>query len=61
MWYWCEVAYWLWQNDMIGEDVLREAQEVATINSVLEIAYHSQLDPRRTAEIVKSVGIDRRG
>jgi hypothetical protein len=55
LWYWCEVAYWLWQNDMIKEDVLREAQEVSIINSVLELAYQRQIEPERTAEVLESL------
>ena len=55
LWFWCEVAYWLWQNDMIREDVLREAEEVAVINSVLEFEYQRQLKPDRTEEIRRAV------
>ncbi len=55
--YWCEVASWLRQNDMIKEDVLREAQEGAVINSVLELQYHRQLDPALTEEVLRAVGV----
>lgn len=55
LWSWCEVAYWLWQNDMIKEDALREAQEAATINSVLELEYQRRLDPALTEEIQRSL------
>ena len=56
LWYWCEVAYWLWQNDMIKEDVLREAQEVAVINSFLELAYQRQIEPELTGEVERWFG-----
>jgi hypothetical protein len=55
LWYWCEVAYWLWQNDIIKRDDLREAQEVAVINSVLELEYQRQIEPDLTTEIVEAL------
>lgn len=53
---WCEVAYWLWEHDMIQEDVLREAQEVAAINSVLELNYQKRLDPGLVSEVLETLG-----
>jgi len=55
LWYWCEVARWLWENDMIREDVLREAEELAVINSVLELQWQRQLAPELTEEILRFV------
>jgi hypothetical protein len=55
LWYWCEVAYWLWQNDMIKEDALREAQEIAVINCVLDLDHQRQLDPELTEEVLRFV------
>ncbi|MCI0461189.1 MAG: hypothetical protein L0Z62_29935 [Gemmataceae bacterium] len=57
LWYWCEVASWLRQNDMIREDSLREAQEGAVINSVLELQHHRRLDPALTEEVLRAVGV----
>jgi hypothetical protein len=56
LWYWCEVAYWLWENDMIKQDVLNDANEVEAINRVLEMQDQKNRDAKLTAEIVKSVG-----
>lgn len=56
LWPWCEVAYWLWENDMIEKDVLRDAQEVEMINSVLEIQRQKLLKPELAAEVIRSVG-----
>ncbi len=56
LWYWCEVAYWLRQNDMITEDDLREAQDVAAINSVLDLLYQRHLDPALAEELVRTLG-----
>ncbi|MGE3999293.1 MAG: helix-turn-helix domain-containing protein [Planctomycetaceae bacterium] len=52
LWYWCEVAHWLYQNDMIREDVLNEALEVAVINSVLGMKYHKRLAPDLLREMI---------
>jgi hypothetical protein len=55
LWYWCEVAQWLWQNDMLKEEELREAQQVDTINVVLDLRYQRHCDARQTEEIIKSL------
>ncbi len=55
LWYWCEVAYWLWENDMIKEDVLRDAEEVEAINSVLEIEYQKKTRRELTEEVSRSL------
>lgn len=55
LWYWCEVAYWLWQNDFIKEEVLREAQELAVINSILELERQRHIEPALTKEIMKAL------
>lgn len=55
LWYWCEVAYWLRQNDMISHDAATEAQGVALINAVLEMRYHRNLDPELSEEVLRSL------
>lgn len=55
LWYWCEVAYWLWINDLISQDVLQEAQEVAIVNSILDLEYQQQIAPELTKQIMKSL------
>ncbi len=56
LWYWCEVSYWLWQNDMIKEDVVLEARQAAVINSVLELQWQRHIDSKLTEEIIQSIG-----
>ena len=58
LWYWCEVAYWLWENSMIREDVLRDAEEVDTINLVLEMAQQNRIRPELLKEVLRSVSPD---
>ena len=55
MWYWREVAQWLWQGGLVDESVLREAQELAVINGVLDLEYQRHLDPGLTNEIVREL------
>jgi hypothetical protein len=56
LWLWCEVAYWLRQNDMIKEDVLRDAEEVAVINNALDLEHQRRRNPQLTQEVLQSVG-----
>ena len=55
LWYWCEVASWLWENDMIKEEVLREARQVEAINSVLEMEWQKKENRELTEEVIKAV------
>ncbi len=53
LWYWCEVSSWLCQNGIVGEDVLRDSQDVAVINSVLELIHLRRLDPSLADEVFR--------
>ncbi len=55
LWRWCEVAYWLWQNNMVREDVLRDAEEVELINNILELTRQKADKPDLTKEVIKAV------
>jgi len=55
LWYWCEVAYWLWQNNMIKENALRDAREIAAINVILEMNYHRRFEPELVNELVRAI------
>ncbi len=55
LWYWCEVASWLWENSMIPEKLLREAEEVAAINSVLELHNQRRSHPLLTDEVIRAL------
>ena len=59
LWLWCEVANWLWTNNMVKEDVFRDAEEVDTINSVLDYNYKMKMQGELTREVVKAVGASR--
>ncbi len=58
LWYWCEVAYWLWENNMIQEHVLRDAEDVETINTVLELQRQTKQNPNLTEEILRTVAAE---
>lgn len=52
LWYWCEVAYWLEKNSLIDEHELRRAQELAVINSILDLEMQRAIDPGLTASLM---------
>ncbi len=58
LWYWCEVAYWLRQNDMVSAGVLLEAQSITLINSILEMQYLKKLNPSMAADLLRSIASD---
>jgi len=51
LWYWCEVAYWLSQNNMITSLDNKEAQTIAAINTFLEIQFLRSIAPETTEEV----------
>jgi hypothetical protein len=53
LWAWCDVAYWLRQNDMITEESLRDAQDTAVINSILDFMRQRQVNPDLFEEVYK--------
>ena len=55
LWLWCEVAYWLWENGIVTNDVLRDAEEVEAINAVLELEYHKKTKGELIAEVMQSL------
>ncbi len=55
LWYWCEVAFWMFENNIIKEDDLREAQDLTVINSVLELERQRQISPNLTREIIQAL------
>jgi hypothetical protein len=57
LWLWCEVAFWLWEHDMIKEDVLRNAQQVEAINSVLEMEWQKRANRELTEEVMRAVSV----
>jgi hypothetical protein len=56
LWYWCEVAYWLYENNMITEEVLEDAQATSLVNDVLELNRQKKFDPELTREVLKRIG-----
>ena len=56
LWYWCEVASWLYDNNMIPEEALREARVLALINDVLELNHQKVVQPELTKEILEQIG-----
>lgn len=57
LWYWCEVAFWLWENNLIAHRVLQEAQDVAAVNSVLDLEHQRAVAPALTEELMKFLSV----
>ncbi len=57
LWYWCEVSYWLWENDMIMENEYLEAQDISAINSVLDIERRRSRTPAIIKKILQSLNL----
>jgi hypothetical protein len=55
LWYWCEVSYWLWQNDMVKEDFYWSAFAIEVVNNTLELLYRKKLSPEQADEIMESI------
>lgn len=54
LWYWCEVAHWLCENQLVKEQVVRDAEAVAAINNVLELMHLRQNSPEATTLIMNT-------
>ncbi len=57
LWYWCEVAYWFSQNHIIKDCESREAQEIAAINTILELEHFKEIAPEVTSELFKQFSV----
>lgn len=56
LWSWCEVAHWLWRNDMVKEDAMREAQVVGVINHALGLRHQRAVDPALIDMVLQVLG-----
>ncbi len=57
LWYWCEIAFWLSEHDIITEEDLREALDLAIINSALELAWQRRVFPEETKTILEELSL----
>ena len=55
LWRWCEVAHWLRQNNMVKEEVFRDAEEIETINMVLDLMWQKKTNPDLAMQVIKSI------
>jgi hypothetical protein len=53
LWYWCEVAFWLSENDIIKPDDSRDATVIGAINSILELEYFRTNAPEMTQGLLR--------
>ncbi len=57
LWYWCDVAHWLWENNMISEQALRDVQVIDAINTVLELEHCRQAEPDLIQEVTRALAL----
>lgn len=55
LWQWCAVSFWLSQNDMIRPEQLGEAEVVAVINYVLDLAHQRGRNSELVEEVIQAV------
>ncbi|MBX3424031.1 MAG: hypothetical protein KF752_20945 [Pirellulaceae bacterium] len=53
LYYWCEVAYWAVRNNLLSQQANKEAQELATLNTILELEHQKQIAPEITDALLK--------
>lgn len=53
LYYWCEVAYWACQHKLLSEKDNSEAQEIATLNTILELEHQKAIAPEMTAAMIE--------
>jgi hypothetical protein len=56
LWYWCDVAAWLYENNMISEEAMCEAQAVSLINDVLKLSHQRTAHPKLIEEVLETIG-----
>lgn len=61
LYYWCEVAHWAFQNDLLTDRANQEAQEVATINTILELLHQKMIAGEITDDLMGKFGVCRVG
>lgn len=57
LYYWCEVAYWAKCNNLLSEQENKEAQEIATLNTILELEHQKVIAPEITSELLRQFQI----
>jgi hypothetical protein len=57
LWIWCDVAHWLWRNDMIREEMLLDAQQIAGINTVLDLHRQQRFAPAFIQEAMRTITV----
>jgi hypothetical protein len=55
LWFWAEVAEWLWNNNIIHEKDYAEAQMATLFNDVLGVRHRHSLEPSITREVFQKV------
>ena len=57
LYFWCEVAYWAYQNNILSQNANREAQEIAILNNILELEHQKVIAPDATALLLSKFSV----
>lgn len=57
LYYWCEVAWWAYKTNMLDEKSNKEAQDIATLNTILELEHQKVIAPNTTARMMAELQI----
>lgn len=55
LWHWCEVAHWLFHNDLISQEEHDHAEEIAAINQYLQSCQQRQRSPEISSRISREL------
>jgi len=56
LWQWCEVAEWLFTNQLVSADVLEHSRVIAAINSACEYLHQRKHDAALQEEVIRICG-----
>ena len=55
LWSWCEVSFWLLQNDLVRPETFHEAEVVAAVNNALDRAHQRGRNPELVEGVARAV------
>ncbi|MEX1042391.1 MAG: hypothetical protein WDZ51_17290 [Pirellulaceae bacterium] len=57
LYYWCEVAFWANLHDLLSDQANIQAQEIATINTILELSHQQRIVPTIAEKLIREMQI----
>lgn len=57
LYYWCEVAFWANLHDLLSDQANVHAQEIATMNTILELSHQQKIFPTITEKLIREMQV----